>query len=410
MARSKNPTKFLRHTTPIMFVLTLLSLTVFSAGSIARGGETSAPIIIGLDADMSSGAAQSGEAIRRGILVAVDEINANGGVLGRPLKLMIKDHRGNPARGIDNIKDFAEVKDLVAVVGGIHTPVALAELATIHRNQLIYLGPWAAGTPIVANNYNPNFVFRVSVRDEHAGGFLIGAAHKRGFKKPGLLLWRTGWGRSNEKAMTAALQQLEMPLPPIEWFNSSERDVTPQINALVDSGADVIMLVSNPVDGVVIVGNVEQMADDKRLPIISHWGITGGDFFGQASDSIAKIDLSFLQTFSFFEPPFPDRAAVFFQRYCQLFGPCNSKADALSPVGTAHAYDLIHILRLAIEKTGSIDRVEVRSALETLGSHQGLMRDYNPPFTSERHDALDERDFSLSRYNDKGAIVPVNNQ
>lgn len=407
MTSSKNTVKFLRPTIPTIFVLTLLSLTVLSISSIARGAETSTPIIIGLDADMSSGAAQSGEAIRRGILVAIDEINGNGGVLGRPLKLMVKDHRGNPARGIDNIEDFAEVKDLVAIVGGIHTPVALAELGTIHRHELIYLGPWAAGTPIVANDYFPNFVFRVSVRDEHAGGFLIGAANDRGFKRPGLLLWRTGWGRSNEIAMKAALQELGMPLPAIEWFNSSAPDVTPQINALVDSGADVIMLVSNPTDGIVIVNNVKQMADDKKLPIISHWGITGGDFFGKASNSISKIDLSFLQTFSFFNPPFPDRAKVFFQRYCKLFGPCNSKADVRSPVGTAHAYDLIHLLRLAIEKTGSIDRSEVRVGLETLSSHKGLMRDYNPPFTEDRHDALDERDFRLSRYNDKGAIVPV---
>ena len=395
---------------PLSLLAVLLTIIILACSSVARGGEASVPIIVGLDADMSSGAAQSGEAIRRGVMVAIDEINDNGGVLGRPLKLMVKDHRGNPARGIDNIEAFAEIKDLVAVVGGIHTPVALAELDSIHRNKLIYLGPWAAGTPIVANDHSPNFVFRVSVRDQHAGGFLIGAARERGFKRPGLLLWRTGWGRSNEKAMKAAMQQLGMLPPAIEWFNSGERDVTSQINALIDNGSDVIMLVSNPTDGIVVVGDVAQMAEGKRPPIISHWGITGGDFFGQASTDISKIDLSFLQTFSLFDPPFPNRANHLFQRYCQLFGPCNAKADMLSPVGTAHAYDLIHLLALAIEKAGSIDRSKVRVGLETLGSHQGLMRDYSPPFTQDRHDALDAKDFRLSRFNDAGAIVPVKTQ
>ena len=57
----------------------------------------------------------------QGIVLAIEEINKGGGVLGRPLKLVAKDHRGNPARGIDNMTDFANMHDLVAVVGGIHT-------------------------------------------------------------------------------------------------------------------------------------------------------------------------------------------------------------------------------------------------------------------------------------------------
>ena len=265
---------------------------------------------------MSSGAAQSGEAIRRGALVAIDEINTAGGVLGRPLGLIVKDHRGNPSRGIDNIEAFGKVEDLVAVVGGIHTPVALAELKTIHRLGLIYLGPWAAGTPIVANDNDPNFVFRVSVRDEFAGRFLISAAQDRGFKRPGLLLWQTGWGRSNEQAMHAAMKQSGINPGPVEWFNTGELDMTDQINALIAAGADVIMLVANPADGLVIVRNIAQMDKENRVPIISHWGITGGDFFNQAPKDISAVDLSFLQTFSFLDPPFPDLAKDVYQSYC----------------------------------------------------------------------------------------------
>ena len=105
-----------------------------SAAADATGDPTADPIVIGLDADMSKGAAQSGEAIRRGLVLAIEQINGRGGVLGRPLALEVRDHRGTPARGRDNIEDFAAMDDLVAVVGGIHTPVALAELEAIHRH------------------------------------------------------------------------------------------------------------------------------------------------------------------------------------------------------------------------------------------------------------------------------------
>lgn len=365
------------------------------------------PIIVGLDADMSKGAAQGGEAIRRGLVLAIEEINGSGGVLGRPLQLVIKDHRGTPARGIDNIDDFARMEHLVAVVGGVHTPVALAELEAIHRHEVIYLDPWAAGTPIVANGYDPNYVFRVSVRDELAGGFLIDAARQRGLTRPGLLLWRTGWGRSNEKAMTDALAVIGAAPAGVEWFNSGQKDMSAEIDALIKAGADVIMLVSNPLDGLVALREIANRPESERLPVLSHWGITGGNFYEAGADAIKAVDLTFLQTYSFFQPPFAEKADALYRRYCAAFDGCKSRADILSPVGTAHAYDLVHILARAIAQAGTIDRPAVQRSLEQLGTYDGLVRVYDPPFTRTRHDALDRNDFRLSRYDHNGAIVPA---
>lgn len=395
----------------VIKVLTLLlALILVFPANAAMADELLEPIIIGLDADMSSGSAQGGEAIRRGAEVAIDEINTAGGLLGRKLQLIVKDHRGNPARGIDNVLDFANMANVVAVLGGVHTPVAMAELEALHEHQLIYLGPWAAGTPIIDNGYEPNFVFRVSVRDEYAGSFLINAAIEAGFKKPGLLLWQTGWGRSNEIAMKNAAKQLGIETINVEWFNSGEPDMTAQIKRLAAKGSDVIMLVANAADTPQILQSMAKMEAVDRLPFISHWGMTGGDFFKKASSSLSAVDLTFLQTFSFSKAPFPDRGKALYENYCRLFGPCDSKFDVHSPVGVAHAYDLVHLLSLAITNGKSVNRSEVRNELENITKYEGIMRDYNPPFTAERHDALDLNDYHLSKYNENGAIVPIKPQ
>lgn len=109
--------------------------------AFAAPQHTAPNILIGLDADMSSASAESGEAIRRGIVLALDGINRNGGVLGRRLELVVRDHRGNPGRGIDNMLAFAQMNDLVAVVGGIHTPVALEELERSTATNSSISGP-----------------------------------------------------------------------------------------------------------------------------------------------------------------------------------------------------------------------------------------------------------------------------
>ena len=374
---------------------------------VAPASSTENPIVIGLDANLSNPSInQAGEAIRRGMLIAVDEINAGGGVLGRRIEVVTRNNRGIPARGVDNIRDLAAIDDLVAVFGGMLTPVSLAELPAIHEDKVIYLSPWAAGTHIVDNGFEPNYVFRLSVRDEFAGGFLIDDAIKRGFKRPGLLLWRTGWGRSNNKAISAAAEREGLEIAGVEWFNTGEEDLAPYIDALKAAKADVILLVANAAEGMAAIHAVEAMADSERLPIMSHWGITGGRMSGPEHHVMHNLDLSVLQTFSFFDPPFPDRAQSVRDAYCQRFGPCRTTADIAAPVGVAHAYDLVHILKRAIEKSGSTDRTAVRAALEQLTAYTGLVRRYDPPFTPQRHDALDASDFRMAGFDDKGAIIP----
>lgn len=364
------------------------------------------PIVIGLDADMSSIAAQGGEAIRRGALIAIHELNQNGGVLGRQFELRVKDHRGNPARGIDNIDDFALDSNVVAVLGGVHTPVALRELSSIHRHRIPYLVPWAAGTPIIDNDFEPNFAFRLSVRDQYAGAFLVEQVLKRGYSKPALLLEQTPWGKSNLKAMTKAIQANSIEAATVEWFNWGADDLTPQIDSLRRAGADVILLVANAPEGALLIKSLAKLAEEQRLPVISHWGITGGNFPAMAGPELDKVQLSFLQTFSFFNPPDRELAGQVLRHHCDLFGACDA-ADIPASVGLAHAYDLVHILGRAIELAGGTDRALVRDALEKVQNYHGLTRHLDQPFTPTRHDALDASSFQLGQFDNGGTVRPL---
>ena len=382
----------------------LLIIAVMTSGLSASEIK---PVIIGLDADMSAGAARGGSAIQRGAEIAIDEINSRGGVLGRPLQLVIKDHRGNPARGLDNIKAFAAMDDIVAVLGGVHTPVAMHELKAIHQQQIIYLGPWAAGTPVVKNGYSPNYVFRISIRDEYAGAFLVAEALKKGYRKIALALEKTGWGRSNEKAMKSALNSEGLEPTTLAWFHWGAQDMEIAVKDIAKTNPDIILLVANAPEGLEIVRSMAALPKADRIPIISHWGITGGEFFEQAKDVLEEVDLSILQTYSFIKPTNLNRAEKVINAYLERYPDATDANDIFAPAGTAHAYDIIQILALAIEKAETTDRQSVRHALENLTEYDGLVRNYSPPFSAEIHDALDESDFNLSQYNTKGVLVPL---
>lgn len=381
---------------------------IFLAAALAAapGAAAPPPIVIGLDADMSSASSQGGEAIRRGALIAIAEINERGGLLdGRPLELLVKDHHGVPARSSDNLLEFAATDHLVAVLGGVHSPAIMENMKLIHEKQLLLLAPWSAATPVVDNGFQPNYVFRISVRDQYAGTFLTAQALAKGHRRLGLLLEKTGWGRSNEQAIREALTKKGLEPAAVQWFHWGDTDLTPAILALEEARADAIVMVANAVEGAVAMKALAARPAARRLPVFSHWGVSGGRFRELAGDALQNVDLQVLQTYSFLDAKRPQARTVL-RRYGELFGPGRAE-EIPAPVGVAQAYDLVHVLALAIRKAGSIERSKVRTALENIPRYEGLIRSYRPVFTRDRHEGLSIADYRMTRYRPDGALAPV---
>jgi len=365
-------------------------------------------IIIGIDADMSASAAVGGEAIYRGAKIAVDEINDQGGVLGKKLSLMVKDHRGNPRRGVENIQSLLKNDNLLAVLGGVHTPVALNEVDIVHKNKLIFLSPWAAGTPLVDNGFQPNYIFRLSVRDQDAGEVLIKHAKKRGFQRVGLLLERTGWGKSNNRSLVAAAKKYGVDIELIKIFNWGSKDFSRQIQAFKEANVQTIIFVGNAPEGSVFARNMAKLALSKQLPIISHWGIASGTFVDTVGlDQLASLDITVLQTYSFIKPKNVRKANYVIGKYREYFKRDATVENIPAVTGVVHSYDLIHLLSKAIIAANTTQREKVRDALEEIENYDGLVRYFKRPFTKEKHDALTVDDYILSKFNKRGFLIPI---
>src|SRR3989440_3396601 len=341
----------------------LLVSTVVIATVVPGFTQAKPPVVVALVAAMSGGSALSGDAIKRGLTVAIDEINAKGGVLGgRKVELVIRDEEGNPSKGVTAARDVIEREKAVAVFGGLHSPVGLAMLPVFHELRVPYVGTWAAATNITRNGRTPNFMFRVSANDDIVDHFLAKhVVEKLGKKKPGVILENTPWGASNQEGLTKWLGRLGAPAVGFEKFNSNDPDMSPQLLRLKNGGADAIVMVANAPEGAQVVKSRAKIGWD--VPTISHWGISGGrfaDLTGELSESVV-----FVQTYSFFgkQSDVGDRVISALKAKYGVKGP----EDILAPVGTANAYDAMHIAALAIEKAGAADGAKIRDALENLG-------------------------------------------
>lgn len=368
-----------------------------------------APVLLGLDAEFGHASSTSAEAIRQGILIAADELNARGGVLGgRPLQLLTRANHAVPARSIANLRELAATRDLVAVYCGRFSPTVLESIPVLHELRLPLLDPWAAADAIVDNGHDPNYVFRLSLRDSWAAPAMLTHLAAKGVRHVGLLMLNTSWGRSTDKAARAHLaNKAGLSIADVQWINWDDNveSMRAKLQLLLERGAQGLLLTANAEEAAVLCRAMLSLPAARRIPVASHWGVTGGDLPRLVGPEFTRLDFAVVQTFSFLQAGTP-AAARLAAAHHKMFGSQGAR-DILSAVGVAHAYDLTHLVAQAVDKAGGTDRPAVRSALEQLGPWEGAVRRYARPFTPARHEALEAGELFMARYAQDGALEPV---
>ncbi|GAM09331.1 hypothetical protein OR1_01606 [Geobacter sp. OR-1] len=378
---------------------------IFSSNAVL-GAHDKPPVLIGLDAEFGRASSTADDSIKQGILIAIEEINNSGGVLGgRKLALMETDNRSIPARGIENTRVLAENPDVVAIFCGRFSTVVIETIDPIHKYGIPLLDPWASSDKIVDNKRSPNYAFRLSLKDSWAVPTMLAYAQKKGFTRLGVLVPNITWGRGNFELLKKLIPAQGMRLVDTEWFNYGEKTLLDKYYALKKNGAEAIVIITAETEGAILIKEIAALPKKDRLPLISHWSISGSDFPAMTGQALYKVDLALVQTYSFIGTQ-NKKVSHFMNAARRLFGK-KSAAELISPVGYAHAYDLTHILALAINKAGTTDRKAVRNALEQLGPYNGLIKTYRQPFSPTRHEALSVEDVFMARYTADGTLVRI---
>ncbi len=359
-------------------------------------------IKIGLVTALSGQSAAAGEAITRGLQIAIDELNTAGGVLGRKFELVRRDDEATPAKGVLAARELVFKEKVTVLFGGLDTPVSVAIVPIMNEAKVPFMGPWAAGTPITKNGANPNFVFRVSAVDEIVDKAMLQYAQKNfNTKKPGMILINNPWGQSNEAGLKAALGAKGITAAGIEKFEGSDVDVVPQLTRLKAAGADTLFLVGNVGPSAQVVKSLDRMG--WKVPIVSHWGPAGGRFTELAGPSAPSVH--FVQTYSFFGNQRPVGTKVL-KMLMAKYPDIKSAGDVTAAVGVANAYDAMHLVALAIKSAGSTDGEKLREGFYKIGSYDGLIKSYKSPFTPDNHDAINENDYVWTQFINN-EILPV---
>jgi len=365
------------------------------------GAQAAEPIKVGLVAALSGQSAKSGEALTRGLTMAINEVNAKGGVLGRPLELVRRDDESNPSKGMLAARELVQREKVTVLFGGLDTPVSLAIVPLANQMKVPFMGIWAAGTKITENGAPDNYVFRVSAVDELVDEALVKYGVDNGMKKPGMILINNPWGESNEAGFKRALEKRGLANAGVERIQDSDLDVVPQLTRLKNAGADTLLMVGNVGPSAQVVKSLDRMGWD--VPVVSHWGPAGGRFGELAGPNASRVH--FIQTYVFTEHNSAKGDALL-AALKTAYPQIKTLADVTPAVGIANAYDALHLAALAIEKAGNTDGKAVRDGFYSISDYDGLIKHYKQPFTVQKHDALGPDDYLFTHFvNDQ--IVPL---
>lgn len=365
------------------------------------GAQAAEPIKVGLVAALSGQSAKSGEALTRGLTMAINEVNAKGGVLGRPLELVRRDDESNPSKGMLAARELVQREKVTVLFGGLDTPVSLAIVPLANQMKVPFMGIWAAGTKITENGAADNYVFRVSAVDELVDEALVKYGVDNGMKKPGMILINNPWGESNEAGFKRALEKRGLANAGVERIQDSDLDVVPQLTRLKNAGADTLLMVGNVGPSAQVVKSLDRMGWD--VPVVSHWGPAGGRFGELAGPNASRVH--FIQTYVFTEHNSAKGDALL-AALKTAYPQIKTLADVTPAVGIANAYDALHLAALAIEKAGNTDGKAVRDGFYAISDYDGLIKHYKQPFTVQKHDALGPDDYLFTHFvNDQ--IVPL---
>jgi branched-chain amino acid transport system substrate-binding protein len=378
---------------------TLLSFAVAACQAPTPAGQ---PIRIGLVAPLSGDSATAGEAVERGMVLAADEINKSGGVLGRPLEVVARDVANDPEAGVTALRELVAQQQIVALFGSKYSPVIMAQIDALHELRVPLIDVGGSLQKIIDNGHTPNYAFRVSMNDADANEFLARYAHEVvGSRRVGIVAVNNVWGEANAASLADWLTRQGTPPTGSERINEGATDVSAQLARLRATDADALVLAGSAPEGAAVVRGLATLG--WKVPVLTTWSVSGGDFVERAGIENTEGVLT-LQTFSFFGQLSP-KATTVLQAYHARFG-TRSTDEVPNALSVAQAYDGLHFLAQAIQKAGSTDGPHVRDALEHLDSQDGLVAHYAPPFTATNHEALRADSYLMAVWQ-AGQLLPA---
>jgi branched-chain amino acid transport system substrate-binding protein len=366
------------HTLPRIGFMAALSMGLLLNTAVFAQTNT---FKIGIIGPFTGPSADFGNPMLNGIKLAVDEINAVGGYLGKPLELIVKDDKANPDEGLKQSQALIAEKASV-VVGFCNTGVAAKSLETFQTAQIPLIIPCATGSPLTAKFPAPqSYIFRTSAKDAIQAPFVVEDIVKRGWSKVAIFADKSGYGEAGLQDALKALEAKKLKPVHVARFDVGVKDLSEEMKAAKASGAEVVFSYTVGPENAVIAKS--KQAIGWKVPQVGAWPLSFPFFIDGAKEAAEGA----LMAQTFIAEPSNERRAAFLTAYARKY---QTKRITV-PMAAAQGYDAMYILMYSMfnVRDGNATGTAIKAALENMQRvYYGVVATYDKPFSATDKDAL----------------------
>lgn len=230
-------------------------------GAAPADGE---PIVIGVVTSRTGDLAPTGVQVWAGVDLAVQEINDQGGIDGRPVELVVEDDRSNPTDALNALQKLTSENEPVAVWGPTFTPLVLAmEPAVVEAQIPVFV---SATAPVVTQQ-GDGWFFRTRTNDVKTGEIAAQyAVEDLDATQIAFLYPNNDFGTGGYNIMSPAIAELGADEVAAEVYNQGDRDLSAQLLNIQRSGAELLIPWTVPVDSAMLVNQAAEFG--LEIPIL----------------------------------------------------------------------------------------------------------------------------------------------
>lgn len=318
--------------------------TISPAGAEPAKGE---PIYLGVSGPLTGPNAQYGAQWKMGFDLALDEINANGGIKGRPLAYVFEDTQSDPRQSVAVAQKFVADKKIVAELGDFASPASMAASPIYQKAKLVQFG-FTNSHPDFTKGGDYMWSNSVSQADEQPLSAAY-AVKRLGFKRIAVLHLNTDWGRTSKDIFNKAAKEMGAEIVATEGYLPDEKDFRSTLVRVRDAKPDGLMLISYYSDAALIARQVRQAG--LNLPMVAASSVYSPKLIELGGDAVEGM-----YTASRYFPDDP-RPTVrdFVARFRAKYG---KEPDAFN----AYAYDTMILMAQVMREFG-FDRQAIHDGL-----------------------------------------------
>lgn len=312
------------------------------------------PVKIGVVASLTGPGSFYGQNIRKGVQLAVDEINKGGGVDGSPLEALFEDDATDSKQVVSAVRKLADVDAVVALIGPQWDFLSNAAIPVINERSLVAVSPAAPYDSILEENRKSAFYFTTFPSASAATDAVAKFLQREQAKTAVIIAANNDWGTAHLNAYKTAAAKSNVRI--IETFRLAQldnNDLRAELTRIKELQPDAVLLAMNDADNIRFTKRYRELGLGSS--VVAHSNI--GDPL-----RTGRLDLQTADTFYFFEYPAPDSS--FREHYQQFY-------NEQPQIAADTAYDAVYVIKQALEQ-GDASRQGVAHGIRQVSNFLGV--------------------------------------